>query len=54
MSGNATTSSNKPLRDLTATTDDGKIELTERELNRVSGSLSINFAKIKFTYTSSG
>jgi hypothetical protein len=37
MSGNTTMSSNKPLRDLTATTDDGKIELTERELNRVSG-----------------
>jgi bacteriocin-like protein len=35
---------------LTATTPDGKIELTEEELKRVSGgTLTLNFAKITFT-----
>jgi hypothetical protein len=53
MSGNTTTSSNKPLRDLTGTTDDGKIELTERELNRVSGSgIYLKWAAVKVAFVS--
>jgi hypothetical protein len=34
---------------LTETTKDGKIELTEEELNRASGGLTLNFAKITFS-----
>ena len=31
---------------LTLTTVEGKIELTEEQLNRVTGGVSLNFAKI--------
>jgi hypothetical protein len=36
---------------LTATTPEGKIELTEQELSRVSGGDAVDKTKIKFTST---
>jgi len=35
---------------LTLTTDEGKIELTEEQLDRVTGAISFAFAKININY----
>jgi hypothetical protein len=41
------TTSNKKFRDqLTTTTDEGKIELQEQELSRVSGGLKITLTQV--------